>query len=390
PGSFEYKPTTPTGQMVERGTAFVPAAMGGGLNTLGGVFRGVVAPATGAETIGDALKGTALEPYGRLLGALTGGALGGLTALPGGADAAVARNLTSAVQNTPDALAKAQALIAKGQQQGFNLTPAEAIDAVTRGTAAGGLLKTAEAMGGSPVSSTFMADRPGQIATVGANLLDKIASPSDAAAVGVQAKNAAEGAIKSGEDALNASTQHLYDASKNTIVPPDAFAPVMNSSFAYALNSLRNDPITGPKFANMPDASIGVIDAVVKRMNAQAKALNNEGAGTAYDPHAAATLFDDANFARLIAGKADPNYAKALEIQAAARSGPLAYTQNSSLGAVADTSKLPGQLEALFPASPNEGSGAAATFQHLGDQNPAVTSALMRQYLATKFAEATQ
>lgn len=74
--SPDYQPQTALGRYTKTGAEFLPAAMVGGPEGLGTrLFNRVALPAIGSETAGELTKGTTLEPYARVGGALAGPAL---------------------------------------------------------------------------------------------------------------------------------------------------------------------------------------------------------------------------------------------------------------------------------------------------------------------------
>lgn len=82
-GEF-YKPQTTAGEYAQTAGEFAPAALdpellAGKIPTLAAAAKGlisrVLAPAAASETAGQVTKGTALEPYARVAGAVTGGGL---------------------------------------------------------------------------------------------------------------------------------------------------------------------------------------------------------------------------------------------------------------------------------------------------------------------------
>jgi hypothetical protein len=73
-GKF-YEPQTVAGQYAQTAGEFAPALLGGGEGLLSKLATRVAAPAVASETAGQVTKGTALEPYARIGGAIAGGSL---------------------------------------------------------------------------------------------------------------------------------------------------------------------------------------------------------------------------------------------------------------------------------------------------------------------------
>jgi hypothetical protein len=78
-GEF-YKPQTTAGSFAQTIGEFAPAALAGPGGVARRVAANVVAPAVASETAGQLTKGTDVEPYARVVGALAGGGVAGATA----------------------------------------------------------------------------------------------------------------------------------------------------------------------------------------------------------------------------------------------------------------------------------------------------------------------
>ena len=100
PEMMGYEPKTTAGEYAETVTEFLPSALGGGLK---GLVQYGIAPAVVSETAGQLTKGTELEPYARLAGAI-------LT--PAG-ESALRRIISPAGGKVDDATAEAVKLLAK-------------------------------------------------------------------------------------------------------------------------------------------------------------------------------------------------------------------------------------------------------------------------------------
>lgn len=73
-GDF-HKPQTVAGEYAQTAGEFAPAILGGGEGLMAKLATRVAAPAAASETAGQLTKGTALEPYARIAGAVGGGSL---------------------------------------------------------------------------------------------------------------------------------------------------------------------------------------------------------------------------------------------------------------------------------------------------------------------------
>jgi len=114
-----YQPKTVPGQYAKTIGEFAPGAVvggGGGLN----VLANAVLPGVGSETLGQATKGTGLEPYARVVGGIGGGAL---TAM-GGAGVGASKGLFSGAPDIAAAEAAQRAGVAM-PAVGLSTRPAE-------------------------------------------------------------------------------------------------------------------------------------------------------------------------------------------------------------------------------------------------------------------------
>lgn len=101
--SPDYEPKTGLGGYLKTGAEFLPAAIGGPEGLAARLFTRVAAPAIGSETAGQLTRGTAIEPYARVGGALLGGA-GATAATRKFQEMAAARQAGNAIPSTEDLL----------------------------------------------------------------------------------------------------------------------------------------------------------------------------------------------------------------------------------------------------------------------------------------------
>ncbi|TXN21282.1 hypothetical protein [Methylobacterium sp. WL9] len=189
-----YKPQTAPGQYAHTLAEFASGAAIGP----GGPVRKLaetVIPAAASEYAGQATKGTAYEPYARLVAAITGGL--GTAAAVSRANAPARVIGTAAGRVSPEQFGEAQRIAEAGQRIGNPLTGAEAIQQAT-----GNATKLADVqrfVEGSPQSvalSEMMARRPGAMKSAADNAFDTIAPQSaNPSTLGPRASDAAHGAI---------------------------------------------------------------------------------------------------------------------------------------------------------------------------------------------------
>jgi hypothetical protein len=369
--------------------------MGGG-SVAGNALRFGVLPAVASEAAGDATKGTSLEPYARTGAAIATGGIGSLATRPTFIDRTLAKATRGA---TDEHLDQAEALMHEAYNRGVPLTSAEALQAVTNGgTQMGRLQRLIEGLQeGSAVTLPIMAQRPEQVARAVGATLDTIAPATNRPSmIGVHGQEAAQGAIGDISDRINAATRPFYQAAERQTLAPSDFEPIARDpAFQASLRRLRTDEVLGPTYEHLPDNSIAVIDAVSKDMRARGQALSN-AANPGFQPETSAAYSHGASEARDIARDpargGSPDYDTALAMQAQGRRDLLQPVEAGPLGTVAETADPLAQTRALFPAMPLEGAPAETedAIRRLSAQNPDVAPALIRQHLATNFAEANQ
>lgn len=97
--SPDYKPQTLAGNFAKTGAEFTPGLLMGGPEGLGArLATNVALPAIGSETAGQITKGTAAEPYARVLGAFVGGA-GATKALNAASEAGIRNAITPSLED---------------------------------------------------------------------------------------------------------------------------------------------------------------------------------------------------------------------------------------------------------------------------------------------------
>lgn len=389
-----HAPQTTAGEYARTIGEFAPAALSPG----SAVRRAasVLVPAMASETGGQLTKGTGWETTARVAGALAGG-LG--TALAGRStpEQLVRASVSRMDENTvlTDWRA-AQQLMDDAAAQGVRLTPAEALNQVSGGRY-GGLAdaqRIAENTGGGrSIMDEFMAARPGQVQAAGQRAMDNLSprtmNPVD---VGARTQAAAMGAIDSLRADINAGTRGAYEASALDALPSDMFDQIAaNPAFQASLRRLRSDEVLGPRYAQMPDNSVGVIDAVTKDMTAAAESARNS-ASAGFNPERGMVFSTGAENARAAATQASPAYAQALAEQAARRQGELVPLEAGPMGQIAATPSVTSQRNALFPKNPEAGIAPVIgdTVKQLAARDPEAARALVRQHVETVFNDTTK
>jgi hypothetical protein len=351
------------------------------------VVGNVIAPAVASEGAGKMAEGTPLEGPARFAGALAGN-IGTAGARAYNAPEMLLRRRTTNM--TPAEWDAAIGL--QNNPTGVKLTGPEAIAQATGG--ASGLPNVQRLVEGSgsgqAVTGPFFAARPGQVTTAVGDALDTIGPQSaDPYALGPRAAEAAGNVVQGVRQDINKQTRPLYDAAELDFVPDAKFAELKaNPSFQASLDRIRSNPEFA-KYGNMPENSVGVVDAVTKDMFARGEALANK-ANPLYGPELGAQNTAGAADARNAASSTSPNYAQALAEQEALRRTILDPVQSGPVGRVAAANDIEGATEAILPKTPQTGSAARhgdATARLIAE-DPETTKGLVRQNLANRYNSA--
>ena len=282
-----------------------------GLGDAGDVLGNVIAPAILSEGAGQLAEGTDYEGVARMAGAVTGN-VGIAGARAYNAPEMVLRRATGDV--TPNQWDEAFRM-QDTNTTGVALTGPEIISQVQGGGSALPNLQRAieGSLEGRARTAPFFAERPAQVDDAVFNVLDLIAPQSQApSTLGPRAAQAAADVIDTTRRDVNAQTRPSYQAAEPQRLPQQEYDQVASDpSYQVALARLRNNPELGPRYQNMPDESVAVIDAVTKDMAARGEALRN-AANPLYGPELAALNTSGAMNARTAARTAVLNDAGTL------------------------------------------------------------------------------
>lgn len=379
----DYAPQTTPGDYARTVGEFVAASPYG---KVGQVLKYGVLPALVSETAGQMTEGSPLEPMARAGAAIATGAGAGLLSRP----TAAQRVVNEAARANPAELQQAQRLMQQGQQTGIPLTVAEA----TNNPRLLQMQRYAEQSPRSaPQMGRFMQQRPQQVQQAGQRMLDQIAPPTPSAArLGGKTQDVARRSVDTARKAINQRSEPLYSVAEAVPVPPQEFQSLMaDPAFQMALRGVRSDPILNQKLANLPDDSVGVLNAVKKRLDAlEAGARVGENA----DLERAAAFGTTAGRVRDIASQVSPEYRQALTFQRRARQGILEPAKRGPLGQMAATDDVARQGDALLPSNPVPGQSedvrkaAARALAEVGGKD--AMSRVVRNRIEQAFNEANQ
>lgn len=288
-------------------------------------------------------------------------------------------------------LDRAGLLMQDARNMGVQPTWPEAIQRATNGgTGLADLQRVVEGSAdGGAIMRQFMSQRPGQVRAAGNQQIGLLAPgpQPDAVRTGLAAQRVAADSVSEVETAINTATRPYYRAAEPQTLDPARFAPIGASpAFQVGLRELRNDEILGPRFANMPDNSIAVIDEVTKRVRDMGTVAGRRG-----ENFRAGVIGDAARDVRTAARTANPDYDTALTMQSHARRDILDPVQQGPLGRIAETNDVRSQTGALFPDRPpaNMDANVADAVHRMAQRDPDAAAALLRNHAATLFSENT-
>jgi hypothetical protein len=386
-----YKPRTTAGKYVETIGEFAPSALVGGGGALARAAN-VVVPAVASETAGQFSAGSKYEPLMRFLGGIFGNAGTAVASARGGAPERMVREATHGM--TPAEFTAAQRLHTTAADIGVPLSGPEAIQAATNGaTRLGDVQRVVEgSAGGGTNTAHFYSDRPAQVEAATGRTLDTIAPQSlQPSTLGPRAAEAATGELDAVRQNINAATRPAYQAAEQHAMAPVDFEPIARDpAFQASLRRLREDQVLGPTYANMPDNSVGVIDAVTKDMRDRGIALGN-AANPGFSSQTAGLYgsgsAEAGDIARTPARGGIQAYDDALTAQEQARRQNLQPLEQGPLGHVAAATDTRTAANAILPHKPLTGGEGELVdaIMRIDNRNAGTGSGLVRQGLADRY-----
>lgn len=223
-GASTEPPKTVPGQYAETAGQFGlgAAALGAGelKQVPGAIAKYGLLPGAASETAGQVTKGTPLEPYARVAGAVAGSSPGmAFDALRSGTRAAA----TAADSLAPQQQQAAQALLDQSRTAGIPLTVPEAVQHVSNGsTSLGDIQRVVEqSTKGGPQMRQFYADRPTQVEQAARQTLGQIASPSNVSPeeTAANVQKAAGDTVSDADRARTQAVNPYYQAAATNQVP---------------------------------------------------------------------------------------------------------------------------------------------------------------------------
>jgi hypothetical protein len=383
---YEYEPKTVEGEYARTGGEFAPSALGGG-GGIGSRLLTTIPAAAVSETGGQLFKGTPLETPARVVGAVAGGGAGGLAATPRTVERALTSRLPSYV--TQEHINQAESLIGDARARGVTLTWPEALSYVAEKpvlTDTQRLLESSAETRGH--MGEVMAGRPAGLDKAALEEFHNIApGTAEPSVVGRQTQEAARGTLNDVRRIINEHTEGFYERSRAVPVHPDDMAAVeAHPSWKELRDRVRNDPILNERVTDLPDNSIGFLNAVKKQFDRQVK-KETSPQNLEADQTRAASYQSGANTVRTAAINASPDYEIALQTQARAREELLKPLMAGPLGKMAKTPETRRAIDALFPTEPlpNSHIEIGDAVSALSKRNPWAATQLVRAHVEDAF-----
>ena len=381
-GIPEVQAETTVGRILQGGAQGVGSSIGtGGVGAAVGLAAGM-----GAEVAGSAVRGTSLEPYARVGGALAaGGPVGAIRSLrgrPGAVLEPVMRDVTD------DQLARAAALHADAARMGTPITGLEALQQVTGPNQVAGAIQrvTEQSTKGGPGLARMMSQRPARNEAAFNREVGAVGPRVTPTEIPPRVQGAAQANVQAERDTTNALSKPAYEASVNNPqltlrnVPQD---PAIQGAIAGA----RNNPQKYGRLDNLPDNALPVLDAAKKYLDDAASAAARKG------ENFAASNLVQANKALTKAIDVEhPRYASARNIQSQRQKYVEEPLERSPTGQLASAETFDKQVSILFPKNPQTLTPAAVhrAVRNLNRTDQTAARDLTRQYLQNRFDEATR
>lgn len=398
-GFEPYKPKTTAGQFASTIGSFLPtAALPGAAMVRSGIgavakeagksaLKYGVVPAVASESAGELTKGTALEPYARIAGAVIGGGGVGLASRIRGSKGILERQVKDIA---PDQWNAAEALQQSGNDVKVPLTATESLSGAGASTNLPAMQRMMEQTEtGAPIFGDFFNKRPEQIERAGQAAIDRI-SPvnTEPSQIGPAVQEAADAALKRARQGINRVEAPHYQAAESDVIPTSAARRLIKlPGFKSTRRAVREDPFIGGSLKGKGARSVGVLGEVKK-------ALDRFGSKSIYDSpvEAGRTKFASATRDTLKTEleNASPEYKEALRVGEEGRTRILDPMQNAPIGKLADTADLSTQAGIVFKPLAG-GSGEVRTaLRKIMVKDPKAARDLAATHLRDVFAQATK
>lgn len=354
-------------------------------------FVGGVSGSLASEVGGQLTEGTPLEKWARIIPGLIGGYAGSKLTNMGVASNAeqLLNRATSTVK--PEQWSAAMRLQAQAAARGTPITSAEALAQVQGGNAAlMGVQRNIENMQNTaPTMSQFMAQRPAANQAAAGSALDDIAPRSASPfETGPRVQAAAKQTVKDVRGVINAATEPAYKAASAALIPDEQFAAISaDPAFQKYLAQVRADDLLGPPIKDLPDNSVGVVNAVKKEMGETAK---NYAKPTAPNTSNERAMRLEGVQKPMVAAarEASPEYDIALDIQESARRSQLDPLKRAPTGQLAKTDDWERQAKIILNETPGSEKDVAQAVKNIMARDPEAMTGLLRMKLEDTYNSA--
>ena len=383
------KPQNQTEADAETVGEFLPAAIAGPGSLARKVFTQDVIPAAASITAG---RLTDQNPYVKALAGFIAGGTGAALSGPSSVENLIRSKIPASV--TEQDITRAGQLIDHAQTRGVALTWPEALSRVTGQPVLTDTQRILESHGQTrPQMQEFFANRPAQVDQAARGEFDQMAQmPVYPSTIGPQAGEAANETLQGVRQSINSAAEPYYRNAESVLLSPAEMTHVRAiPGWENARDAVRSGP-NGWRYANMPDSSVGFLNAVKKHFDTAA-----ENAGSKFNParnqETRATHEMQASAVRQIGELKSPDYQIALEIQRQGRQQFLEPLLQGPLGKLAkkdiSTQKA---INALFPENPVPGTAGEISdaVSALVQRRPAVAEQLVRAHMEMVFNQAAR
>ncbi|BBB99401.1 hypothetical protein [Bradyrhizobium elkanii] len=368
---------------------FLPAALAGP----GGIARKVatqaIVPAAAAITAG---RLSDQNPYVKALAGFLGGVAGAAISGPGTVDKLIRAKIPASV--TEQDITRAGQLIEHAQTRGVTLTWPEALSRVTGQPVLTDTQRILESHAQTrPQMQEVFSDRPAQIERAARQQFDQTGGiPAMPSTLGPQARDLSNNTLTDVRQRINQAAEPFYQNAEGVLLTPAEMSHVRSiPGWTEARDAVRNGP-NGWRVANMPDNSVGFLNAVKKHFDNLA-----ENAASRFNPErnheTQATREMQASAVRQIAEVKSQDYQIALDIGRQGREQFLEPLMQGPIGRLAKKDMTTQKaINVLFPENPvpgTEGEIRNAVFQ-LARQRPAVAEQLVRAHVEMVFNQAAR
>lgn len=388
-----YHPKTAPGQYAGTIAEFAPGAVLGA-GSLAQRAAQVAVPAIASETAGQITKGSSMEPYARLGGALAGAGVTSFFQRPNAPESALAKPLKDVDHQAIDDAGK---LMTEAKKIGVDLTWDEALGHVTGGATKqlSNVRRVAEnTEGGAGILNPLMAERPAQVRAAGEQALgDLTPQMREPHITGLNAQKAAEGVLGDTNAYINSAEKPYYDIANTKQVPTQDLVQIaQDPAFQTAYKNVRGDTIRSKDIAGLNVQDVPTLIAVRKELSRMEGNALNPGAGLNPDRELARNITPIRQQLDGIITNSAPEYGQALGVGAGLRENLLEPMKASPVGSIRKTGDVLEQGNALLPSKPafNSQQAVADAVKQLAKKDPEATQNLIHTQLRTAFDEATQ